>query len=69
MPKHIQRRATQQRANFAGSLWDGSYFRQGSVAKRLWCAHSPTGHHGAFRSYPWRKFDPAKWSPNAAADP
>ena len=33
MPKHIQRRATPQRANFAGSLRDGAYFRQGGVAK------------------------------------
>ena len=37
MLKHIQRRATRQRADFAGSLRDGSYFRQGGVAKALWC--------------------------------
>ena len=69
MPKHIQRRATRQRADFAGSLRDGSYFRQGGVAKALWCAHSPTGHHGAFRSYPWRKSDPAKGRNNSPTDP
>ena len=36
MPKHIQRRATRQRTDFAGSLRDGAYFRQGGVAKALW---------------------------------
>ena len=69
MPKHIQRQATRQRADFAGSHWDGSYFRQGGVAKALWCAHSPTGHHGAFRSYPWRRYDPAKGRTNSPTDP
>ena len=38
MPKHIQRQATWQRADFAGSLWDGSHLRQGGVAKALWCS-------------------------------
>ena len=36
MPKHIQRRATRQRADCAGSLGDGAYFRQGGVANALW---------------------------------
>ena len=36
MPKHIQRRATRQRADFAGSLLDGAYFRQASGAQGLW---------------------------------
>ena len=36
MPKHIQRRATRQRADCAGSLRDGSYLRQGGVANGLW---------------------------------
>ena len=36
MPKHIQRRATRQRADCAGSLGDGAYFRQGGVANVLW---------------------------------
>ena len=37
MPAHIRRRATRQRANFAGSLRDGAYVRQSRVAKALWC--------------------------------
>ena len=65
MPKHIQRQATRQRDNFAGSLRDGSYFRQGGVAKALWCAR----HHGAFRSYPWQKSDPAKRVTYSRRDP
>ncbi len=36
MLKHIQRRATRQRADFAGYLWDGAYLRQGRVAEGLW---------------------------------
>ena len=65
MPQHIQRQATRQRADFAGSLRDGSYLRQGGVAKALWCAR----HHGAFRSFPWRKSDPAKRVAHSRPDP
>ncbi len=36
MPCHIRRRATRQRADLAGSLRDGAYFRQGRVEKGLW---------------------------------
>ncbi len=35
MPAHIRRRATRQRADFAGSLRDGAYLRQGGVEKAL----------------------------------
>ena len=65
MPEHIQRRVTRQRVDFAGSLRDGSDFRQGGVAKALWYAR----HHGAFRSYPWRKSDPAKGRTKSPTDP
>ena len=36
MPEHIQRRATRQRADCAGSLRDGADLRQGGVANALW---------------------------------
>ena len=36
MPTQMQRRATRQRADCAGSLRDGATFRQGGVANALW---------------------------------
>ena len=55
MPEHIQRRATRQRADFAGSEGRG-VFPPGRRRERLVVPR----HHGAFRSYPWRKSAPAK---------